>query len=99
MRKEGELMLKSLSLGLLVSLLVSLLIQDHLLMLKVAVIIGALLWAISAFISTFLLDSSRMHERTLFYDKQHKKQQIWAVHLFLVGLPNMLLSLFLYVEM
>ncbi|XOS91745.1 hypothetical protein ACLMAB_25530 [Brevibacillus laterosporus] len=59
-------MLKSLSLGLLVSLLVSLLIQDHLLMLKVAVIIGALLWAISAFISTFLLDSSRMHERTLF---------------------------------
>lgn len=92
-------MLKSLSLGLLVSLLVSLFIQDHLLMLKVAVIIGALLWAISAFISTFLLDSSRMHEHSLFYDKQHKKQQIWAVHLFLIGLPNMLLSLFLYVEM
>ena len=92
-------MLKSLSLGLLVSLLVSLLIQDHLLMLKVAVILGALFWGISAFISTFLLDSSRMHERSLFYDKKHKKQQMWAVHLFLVGLPNMLLSLFLYVEM
>ncbi|WP_232696682.1 hypothetical protein [Brevibacillus daliensis] len=93
-------MLRSFGIGLLLSLLFSLYVQDDRVLLQIAIVIGTVCWLISALLTVYLFDPSASDSSK--YPQKPKNtitKKLMAVKLFLTGLPLMLMSFLLYMEL